>query len=162
MNSEFTFDLTSPFHMGYIVDDVENEMAQISSAGGITWHPPQEMALELLVEGELVELEVFFTYSKEGPVQIELAQGPKGTFWDYSEYGGPHHNGYWTSDLLGDIKGFQACGFELLYTGMGEESSPEGFAMLRGSSGIRVELIDEIMLPMFETWYATGSFPEIV
>ena len=30
--------------------------------------------------------------------------------------------------------------------------------MLQAPSGARVELIDEAMRPMFETWYVTGTF----
>ena len=30
--------------------------------------------------------------------------------------------------------------------------------MLQAPSGARVELIDEVMQPMFENWYRTGSF----
>ena len=40
-----TFDLTNPFHVGYIVADVEIAMEQLSAATGVTWHPPQVFAL---------------------------------------------------------------------------------------------------------------------
>ena len=36
-----TFDITSPFHVGYIVADVNTAMDQLSGAIGVTWHPPQ-------------------------------------------------------------------------------------------------------------------------
>ena len=71
-----TFDLTNPFHVGYIVADVEIAMEQLSAATGVTWHPPQVFALEITMGDDRVDFDVTFTYSKEGPVQIEVAQGP--------------------------------------------------------------------------------------
>lgn len=152
------FDITSPFHVGHIVEDVEAAMAQISQATGVTWHPPQDFALDIDMGGERVQIDVNFTYSKEGPVQIEVAQGPAGTLWDPSIHGPSLHNGYWTSDLAGQIDELTAGGFELLYNGVGDDPGPQGYAMLLTPSGLRVELVDEAMLPLFEHWYATGSF----
>lgn len=153
-----SFDITSPFHVGYIVSDVEVAMADLSRATGITWHPPQVFALDIHIGDERVAFDVTFTYSKQGPIQVEVAQGPAGTFWDVDDYGGPNHNGYWTDNLAGDIDDLVAGGFEVLFTGAGDEPGPQGFAMLQSPWGMRVELIDEVMLPMFETWYRTGTF----
>lgn len=152
------FDITAPFHVGFIVADVEVAMAQLSEAAGLTWHPPQDFALDIHVGDERVAFGVTFTYSKEGPVQVEVAQGPKGTHWDIDRHGGDSHNGYWTGDLVGDVDRLTQGGFDLLYSGAGDDPGPQGFAMLQSPSGMRVELIDEVMLPMFETWYRTGSF----
>ena len=153
-----TFDITSPFHVGYIVADVDEAMAQLSAATGVTWHPPQVFSLDINMGSERVGFDVRFTYSKEGPVQLEVAEGPAGTLWDVDDYGGPNHNGHWTNDLVGDIDRLTAGGFDLLYSGAGDDPGPQGFAMLQAPSGMRVELIDDVMLPMFEAWYRTGTF----
>lgn len=154
-----TFDITDPFHVGYIVADVDAAMAQLTEASGVTWHPPQVFSLDIrLGDGERVGFDVRFTYSREGPVQLEVAEGPDGTLWDADRYGGPNHNGYWTTDLAGDIGRLMAGGFELLYSGAADEPGHQGFAMLQAPSGARIELIDEVMRPMFENWYRTGSF----
>ena len=73
--------LTDPFHVGIVVADVEEAMAQISEAAGLAWHSVQSVDLNLLVEGEVVPAAVRFTYSVDGPLQIELASGPPGSFW---------------------------------------------------------------------------------
>ena len=153
-----SFDMTNPFHVGFIVADVETAMAQLGPTLGVTWHPPQVFSLDIMMGEERVGFDVTFTYSKEGPVQIEVAHGPKGTLWDVDDYGGPNHNGYWSDDLVGDVDRLTAGGFELLYSGAGEEPGPQGFAMLQAPWGMRVELIDEVMKPMFENWYRTGTF----
>lgn len=153
-----TFDLTSPFHVGFIVADVDAAMRQLSDATGISWHPPQVFSLDITMGEERVGFDVRFTFSVEGPVQIEVSEGPAGTLWDADLYSGPNHNGYWTGDLAGDIDELTAGGFDLVYAGAGDGPGPQGFAMLQAPSGARVELIDEAMRPMFETWYATGTF----
>lgn len=152
------FDITNPFHVGYMVADVDSAMSQLSAATGVTWHPPQVFSLDITMGDQRVGFDVRFTYSKEGPVQLEVAEGPSGTLWDADVYGGPNHNGYWTDDLAGDIDRLTAGGLDLLYSGAGDVPGPQGFAMLQAPSGMRVELVDEAMLPMFENWYATGSF----
>ena len=111
--------LTDPFHVGIVVADVEEAMAQISEAAGLAWHSVQSVDLNLLVEGEVVPAAVRFTYSVDGPLQIELASGPPGSFWDVDLYGGLNHLGYWTENLHDDIAALQAGGCKLLYGGAG-------------------------------------------
>ncbi len=152
-----TFDITSPFHVGYVVADVDEAMVRLSAATGITWHPPQVFSLDIMVGDQRLGFDNRFTYSVEGPVQIEIVQGPAGTLFDASLYGGPNHNGYWTDDLRGDIDSLVTGGGELVFAGCGEQPGPQGFAMV-DFAGTRIELIDSVMLPMFETWYRTGSF----
>ena len=150
------FDITSPFHVGYIVADIDEAMRRLSDAAGVTWHPPQVFALDIMVGDERQQFETRFTYSVEGPVQLEVAEGPAGTLWDAEVHGGPNHNGYWTDDLVGDIDRLVAGGGQLVFAGAGE-NGPEGFAMV-DVAGSRIELIDEVMQPMFDTWYRTGTF----
>lgn len=150
------FDITSPFHVGYIVADIDEAMQRLSAAAGVTWHPPQVFALDIVVDGDRQQFETRFTYSVEGPVQLEVAEGPAGTLWDADVHGGPNHNGYWTDDLVGDIDRLVAGGGTLVFAGAGE-SGPEGFAMV-DVAGSRIELIDQAMQPMFENWYRTGTF----
>lgn len=151
------FDITSPFHVGYMVADVDEAMARLSAATGVTWHPPQVFALDIMVGGDRQQFETRFTYSVEGPVQLEVAEGPAGTLWDASLHGGPNHNGYWTDNLAGDIDALVAGGGELVFHGCGDDPGPQGFAMV-DVVGSRIELIDRAMEPMFETWYRTGTF----
>jgi hypothetical protein len=156
-----TFGIADPFHVGYIVSNLEAAMAQLSEATGITWHPPQIFPVDIQLGEQRCIFDVRFTYSKEGPIQVEVAQGPKGTPWDADKYGGASHNGYWTDDLRREIDRLTSRGFQLIYSGVGEKPGPQVHAMLISPWGMRVELIDTVMLPMIETWYATGSFPKM-
>ena len=151
--------ITDPFHSGIVVADVEEAMAEISAATGMTWHSLQALDLDLLVDGKVVSTTVRFTYSVEGPVQLELADGPPGSFWDADLYGGLNHLGYWTENLPDDIESLQAGGCELIYGGAGEGGSLEGFAFLvPPAAGLRIELIDVAMRPAFDRWFAGGDF----
>lgn len=152
-----SFDITNPFHVGYMVADVDEAMERLSAATGVTWHPPQIFAIDITIGNERVAFDARFTYSVEGPVHLEVAEGPAGTLWDADLYGGPNHNGYWTDNLAGDVDALTAAGGELVFAGAGDEPGPQGFAMV-DVAGSRLELIDEAMKPMFETWYTTGSF----
>ena len=151
--------ITDPFHSGIVVSDVEEAMAEISASTGMSWHSLQSLDLDLLVDGEVVSTSVSFTYSVEGPVQLELAAGPKGSFWDVDLYGGLNHLGYWTEDLQGDIAALKAGGCELIYGGAGEDGGLEGFAFLvPPAAPMRIELIDVAMRPAFDRWFAGGEF----
>ncbi len=157
-------ELTNPFHVGVVVADVEEAMARISEGTGLAWHSVQSVDLNLLVEGEVVPAGVRFTYSVDGPLQIELASGPPGSFWDVDLYGGLNHLGYWTENLHDDVAALRATGCELIFGGAGTETmlkgeaTLEGFAFLMSPIGQRIELIDVAMRPAFDRWFAGGVF----
>ena len=151
------FQLTNPFHVGYIVADIAAAMSQMSCATGVTWHPPQVFPVDIQVKDVRSQFEVKFTYSKEGPVQIEVAEGPRGTPWDAVEHGGVSHMGYWSSDLKSDVERLVAADFSMIYAGVGNQPGPSIHAMLVSPTGMRVEFIDTIMQPAIEAWYKTGK-----
>lgn len=152
------FDITNPFHVGVIVPDVEKAMADYSAATGVTWHRLQSLDLTLIVDGELVETSVRFNYTKEGPLQLEVADGPDGGPWDASLYGGLNHLGCWTDDLRGDHERLSGHGWETLHGGADENGDPWGFVFVRSPAGDRIELLDTAMKPMFDRWFAGGDF----
>ena len=91
-----TFDITSPFHVGYVVADVDEAMVRLSAATGITWHPPQVFSLDIMVGDQRLGFDTRFTYSVEGPVQIEIVQGPAGTLFDATRF--RHGRRRWNSN----------------------------------------------------------------
>ena len=133
-------------------------MAQYSADTGVSWHSVQGFDLDLLVDGEVVTSSVRFTYSVEGPLQIELASGPPGSFWDVDLHGGLNHLGYWTENLQADVAALQAGGCDFIYGGAGEDGQIGGFAFVMPPNGHRIELIDVAMRPAFDSWFGGGSF----
>ena len=151
-------DLTAPFHVGVTVSNITEAMEMYSAGGGLTWHSLQSMDVELLVDGKVVQTGVRFTYSVEGPVQVELCEGPTGSFWDPGAYGGKYHIGYWTEDLLDDLEILAAAGWKTRYTGVDPDGGPAGFAYLMGPDGQQIELVDVMLKAAFVNWYAGGDF----
>lgn len=151
-------DMTAPFHMGVTVSNITEAMELYSAAGGVSWHSLQSMDIELLVEGRVVPTSVRFTYSVEGPVQLELCEGPTGSFWDPGAYGGKYHVGYWTEDLLGDLEALTGAGWRTRYTGVGPDGGPAGFAYLIAPDRQQIELVDVVLQAAFDNWYSGGDF----
>jgi len=154
------FDITEPFHVGIIVADLDAAMADYSAATGCTWHSMQSRDVTLRIDGGLLSTHVMFNYSVEGPVQLELVQGLPGTPWDAAVHGGVDHLGYWSDDFQGDMAALGAAGWEFLYGADDEEGGVGGFCFYMTPAGQRVELLDVEMRPMFERWFAGGSFDE--
>ena len=151
-------DLTSPFHIGVVVANLEEAMGLYSAGTGLIWHSVQSMDVELLVEGRVTPMSVRFNYSVEGPVQLELCEGPIGSFWDAGAYGGIQHIGYWTEDLLGDLDTLADAGWTIRCTGADPDGGPTGFSYLMGPDKQLIELVDVAMRPQFDRWYAGGNF----
>ena len=60
-----------------------------------------------------VVLQLAVTYSIEGPVHLELLQGPAGSIWDGHDVPGAHHFGYWSDDVGADTESLLADGWTL-------------------------------------------------
>ncbi|MCY3560833.1 MAG: VOC family protein [bacterium] len=151
-------DLTAPFHMGVVVSDLAEAMEFYSAGAGLTWHSPQSLDVDLLVEGRTVKTNVRFTYSVTGPVQVELVTGPVGSVWDPRSDAGTYHMGYWTADLRGDLATLTAAGWTVRFSGTGPDGGPAGFAYLIGPDRQQIELVDVIVKAAFANWYAGGDF----
>ena len=121
-------DLTEPFHMGVVVSNLEEAMEFYSAGTGLTWHSPQSLDVEHLVEGHVVATNVRFTYSVEGPVQVELVEGPIGSFWDPNVDAGTYHMGYWTEDLRGDLDVLTDAGWTVRFTRCRPDGCPAASA----------------------------------
>ena len=151
-------DLTSPFHMGVVVSNITEAMEFYSAGTGLTWHSLQSLHVEHLVEGKVVPTNVRFTYSVEGPVQVELIEGPIGSFWDPGIDAGTYHMGYWTEDLRGDLDMLTGAGWTIRFTGVGPDGGPAGFGYLIAPDRQQIELVDVVVKAAFDNWYAGGDF----
>ena len=151
-------DLTAPFHMGVAVSNITEAMEFYSAGTGLTWHSPQSLDVDHLVEGKVVRTSVRFTYSVEGPVQVELVEGPIGSFWDPGIDAGTYHMGYWTEDLQGDLDMLTRAGWTIRFTGVGPDGGPAGFGYLIAPDRQQIELVDVVVKAAFDNWYAGGDF----
>ena len=93
------------FHIGIRVTDIEAAMAEIGKDLGVTWASVQDRPMSVwLPESGPAVFQLALTYSIEGPVHLELLQGPKGSIWDAHDVPGAHHFGYWSDDVGADTE----------------------------------------------------------
>ena len=107
-----------------------------------------------------VVLQLALTYSVEGPVHLELLQGPAGSIWDGSDEPGAHHFGYWSDDVRADTEAMLADGYTLELAASSPEEGYGRFAYVRSPSGYLVEPVSVGNKPRFERWWAGGSLTD--
>ena len=72
------------FHFGFLVADLSRAMRDWDSLQEVSWAEPAEVPSQQVwtpAEGQL-SVPLRFVYSIEGPVHIELVEGPSGSIWD--------------------------------------------------------------------------------
>ena len=145
------------FHVGIRVPDIHAAMAELGAGHGVTWCELQHRRQQIWTPaaGQL-ETDLWFTYSKEGPLHLELLQGEDGTVWDTSAPG-LHHTGVWVENVGAVTQRLIDEGWDLV----GAQTSPDkGFGIysyVQSPNGFIVEPVWAGVKPRFEAWYAGGS-----
>jgi hypothetical protein len=153
-----SFELTNAFHVGVRVHDLEAAMAEMEKAFGISWASLQERDQRLwTADGGAVRTPLRFTYSKEGPMHIELLQGQVGTIWDAGQGPGLHHTGVWSDDVRGETEAYLESGWALIAAQLGPEDGYGTMTYVESPTGFVLELVDSAVRPRFETWWAGGE-----
>ncbi len=130
------------YHVGFIVEDIEAAMAEMTNAFGLAWQEPHESSY-----GDRWRIKV--AYSKTGPPFIELIEGEPGGPWDTS--GGPRldHIGFLTDDVEGEAARLVAAGMPVSVGGA-EFGRPGFFSYHEAAPlGARVEMVDRAAVQRF-------------
>jgi len=151
------------FHIGIRVADLAAAMDEVGPRCGVTWASVQDrpMSVWLPDEGPVV-LQLALTYSIEGPVHLELMQGPVGSIWDGNDVPGAHHFGYWSDDVQADTESLIADGWTLALAANPPDEGYGRFTYVRSPSGYLVEPVTIAAKPRFERWWAGGSLSDPV
>jgi len=151
------------FHIGIRVADLAAAMDEVGPRCGVTWASVQDrpMAVWLPTEGPVV-LQLALTYSVEGPVHLELMQGPVGSIWDGNDVPGAHHFGYWSDDVRADTEALVADGWTLELAANAPDEGYGRFTYVRSPQGYLVEPVSIGAKPRFERWWAGGSLSDPV
>ena len=152
-----TFDLPGMYHVGMVVPDLDEAMEDFSRQLGLSWAPLQHRELSLRHRGSTVDTGLRFSYSREGPVHLELIEAVPGTPWEPA--GSMHHVGFWAEDLVATTRTLEAAGLSLDTTYENPSSDPVGFVYVIGNSGLRIELVNASRRSGFDDWLAGGEFP---
>ena len=147
------------FHLGVRVPSLERAMDELGESLGVTWAEPRDIADQSLwtPDSGLREVPLRFTYSAEGPQHIELLEGAPGTPWNGDDAPGAHHVGVWVDDIAIETERLVGLGWDLVAAHQPPGERYGVFTYLRPRSGLIVELVDAVIAPHFEQWWAAAS-----
>ena len=151
------------FHIGVRVPDLHAAMAEIGSERALTWASVEDRSMRVWLPGEgHVELRLALTYSVDGPVHIELLEGPPASIWDGRDSPGAHHFGYWSDDVAGETEQLLREGWTLELAADSPDEGYGRFTYVRARSGFLVEPVSIASKARFERWWAGGSLTDPV
>ena len=129
--------MTSIWHIGFAVPDLERGTNELGEVFGLRWRPVRVRKLTLNdADGRPNEVECHVAFSRGGPFAIEVWQAIPGTPLDIPEAGGVHHIGYWVGDLAAEAERLDVLGYPSYATA---GTTP---LLNRGPAGILIELCD--------------------
>jgi catechol 2,3-dioxygenase-like lactoylglutathione lyase family enzyme len=149
------------FHLGIRVVDLAEAQEELSSSLGVSWTDPQAVAMQAWsADGGLRDCELTISFTREGPVHIELIHGSPGSYWDTALGGaGLHHVGVWVEDVAGVNEELVAKGWQVELAGAAPEDGYGSFTYIRSPAGVLYE--PESCLngskERFDRWYEGGS-----
>jgi catechol 2,3-dioxygenase-like lactoylglutathione lyase family enzyme len=99
------------FHMGILVDDLDEAIERYSRVLNLTFGARQSRTLSVTMGSETIETQLDLVYSYQGPPYIELMQATGDTgIWGAHRSPGFHHMGAWVDDLDERVKQLAAQG----------------------------------------------------
>ena len=131
------------FHVGIIVPDIEQGMAEIAKRFGASWpRPPGSANVRVRTKAGVQVMSSRFAYTAEGPPYIELIEAVPGTVWEAGEGSRIHHLGAFVDDLDAEIERLTAEGAELEMASVDEDGGRIlGVTYINSDLGVRLELL---------------------
>jgi Glyoxalase/Bleomycin resistance protein/Dioxygenase superfamily len=149
------------FHTGMAVHDLDNAMADMSSAFGYHWAEPFVSERRLRCPDGIRSRTWRLTYSIEGPHHVELFQQIDDTALR-GLTGGPtvHHLGFEVSDVAEEVARLAAIGFQEELTDTGVDGAEGGNSFVYNHhGGLWFELISSARRARLDEWIAGGPPP---
>ncbi|MCA2318604.1 VOC family protein [Mycobacterium intracellulare] len=142
------------YHCGLVVEDFDAEMAFLTDVVGHRWTQAFEVDQTVELDGRVDTIPLRLAFSLTEP-RLELVQAVPNTLWTPST-SGLHHLGYWSDDIDDDIAALRENHFAVEGRGL----TPEGetlWAYCKGPIGPRIELVNRVMQPVMESFFAMGA-----
>ncbi|BCP15011.1 VOC family protein [Mycobacterium paraintracellulare] len=142
------------YHCGLVVEDFDAEMAFLTDVVGHRWTQTFEVDQTVELDGRVDTIPLRLAFSLTEP-RLELVQAVPNTLWTPST-SGLHHLGYWSDDIDDDIAALRENHFAVEGRGL----TPEGetlWAYCKGPIGPRIELVNRVMQPVMESFFAMGE-----
>ena len=142
------------FHLGFLVDDLEQAMESFGSAFGVTWTVP-DIGTVAAWEKDRGDFELGLrklAYSKQGPPYLELLETMETGLYSGAE--GMHHVGLWEADPAARQQEFIAKGLLPIHSQFTEEHEIiVSYFDPDKMHGVMLELVNENRKPVMEKWW---------
>jgi hypothetical protein len=137
-------DPSAIFHVGYVVEDLADAMAQLADTLGTRWVDHFVDVRYRSDTGATVEAHLHTCYSLDGPAHIELIEAAPNTVWALDGRSTIHHIGLWSDDIPAEAERLARSGMPAVATGLGPsgESADGFFSFHDNPIGGKVELVD--------------------
>lgn len=131
--------MSSPYHVGIVVTDIEREMARLTSILGVTWGQVVDRQLTMETPAGVVTSDCQFNYSLTGPPHLELIQHTPDGPWNTT---GLHHLGFWTDSLQGGCELLVSNGCERESVTIDDTGAWVGGLHVLTPDGVRIEVVN--------------------
>ncbi len=148
------------YHTGIIVDDLDEAMESWSAALDVKWAPPRTAATPMLSSDGILDREVRFTYSLQGPHFIELLeQVNPAPYVNLTGGRHVHHLGYFTNDLERSSRELEERGFRRELSGVDHHGgiARASFHYNPNNPGFWIELVDGEIADEIGGWIADAA-----
>ena len=139
------------FHVGIVVPDIEAASARLTELLGVSWGPLLEVEAYEVSDGTDRVVPMTMRYSVEEP-RLELIQEVPGSVWECNEHSNLHHLGIWTGDVRAASAGLTSAACPLQTCGRAGSESPVTFAYHGTELGVRLEVLDDGMREVMESF----------
>lgn len=131
-------------------------MDQLTEGLGIDWAPVRKFnPLRVwLPDGGWSEARLEVTYSRQGPIHMELIQAAPGGAYDVLRSVSRAHVGAWADDVGSQVESLLEDGWRLIAAGASPKHRYGQMAYLARGDGPVLELVGEAVRPMIEEWIA--------
>lgn len=104
------------WHVGFIVDYLEEAMEELTAPLGLTWGEPHEVDQHMGTPTEAtVHIKTRVVFSQDLPLAIELIEPTPGTPNVRRGSSAFHHLGYWSDDLESEEQRLGELGLSCIY-----------------------------------------------
>ncbi len=148
------FDLQRAFHIGVAVADLDLAMHRMGAELNLQWAPVRRFdPLPFWTPQQgLHEVSVSATYSRQGPLHLELVQGT-GTFYAPGGQTQARHVGVWVEDLPAEADRLVRAGWQVLAAGDAPASGYGAICYTCAPDGsLLVELVSTVLEPVISAW----------
>lgn len=129
-------------------------MDELSKGLGVEWAPVRQfdpLRVWLPDEG-WSQAHLSATYSRQGPIHIELIQAASGGAYDALRAVSPAHVGAWVDDVGMEVEALLAEGWRVIAAGASPGHRYGQMAYMAREDGPVLELVGEAIRPMIEDW----------